>query len=84
MNRRFEIYSLQMSATNLKTQTCKKRTKRRLSRDLCKFTLITRSRTAIEALTCRLLLGVEDTADVQQLKTKGKKNGENNGYNRFV
>ena len=31
-----------------------------------------------------LLLGVEDTADVQQQKTKGQKNEENNEDNRFV
>ena len=31
-----------------------------------------------------LLLGVEDTADVQQKKTKGQKNEEINEDNRFV
>ena len=31
-----------------------------------------------------LLLGVEDTADVQQETTKGQKNEENNEDNRFV
>ena len=30
------------------------------------------------------LLRVEDTADVQQKKTKGQKNEENNEDNRFV
>ena len=34
--------------------------------------------------TFGLLLGVEDTADVQQQKTKGQKNEGNNEDNRFV
>ena len=31
-----------------------------------------------------LLLGVEDTAEIQQWKTKGQKNEKNNEDNRFV
>ena len=36
------------------------------------------------ANTSRLLLGVEDTVDIKQYRTKGQKNEENNKNNKFV
>ena len=38
----------------------------------------------LQSTLSRLLLRVEDTADVQQQRTKGQKNEENNRDNRFV